>query len=108
VEAKSWVAFALVGVALLTVGIVISTIVEQERIPGSSSEYRSYSPFYFQGFMLAAIGGLIIIATIIGTIGSAEEQRTREIRIGVKGKKCETMHPKADSSHSYVSNEARI
>jgi hypothetical protein len=78
VGAKNWVIiFVIAGVALLTVGIVMSNIVEQERIPGSSSEYRRYTPFDFQGFVIAAIGGLIImatiIATIIGNIGSGED-----------------------------------
>jgi hypothetical protein len=72
VEARNWVPFAIVGVALLTVGIVMSTIVGQELIPGSS-EYRRTSPFALQGLVPAAIGGLMIIVTITGNIGSDED-----------------------------------
>jgi hypothetical protein len=67
VEAKSWVIFAVVGVALLTVGIVMSIMVGQERIPGSL-EYRRTSPFALQGLVLGTIGGLMIIATVAGNI----------------------------------------
>ena len=67
-EAKSWVISAIVGVALLTVGIVMSTMVGQERIPGSR-EYRRTYPFALQGLVLGTIGGLMIIATIAGNIG---------------------------------------
>ena len=66
-EAKSWVIFAIVGVALLTVGIVMSTMVGQEQIPGSL-EYRRTNPFALQGLVLGTIGGLMIIATIAGNI----------------------------------------
>jgi hypothetical protein len=91
VEANNWVTFAVVGIALLAVGIVMSTMVGQERIPGSL-EYRRTSPFAFQGLVLATIGGLVIIATIAGNIGYRLGRRFNhrylglgEIRIRAKG-----------------------
>ena len=72
---KNWIIFAIIGVALLTVGIVISTIVGQERI-GFTPDYRRTRPFDIPGLVLAAIGGFMILVSIIGNIGPDEDLTT--------------------------------